>query len=38
MGSKKQGSEVHQESFFEKEGPDRNKEGWKVYWKPVLLL
>ena len=25
-----------QDAFFEKEGPDRNKKGWKVSWKPVL--
>ena len=38
MGSEKPGSEVLQDTFFKKEGHDRNKEGWKVHWKPILLL
>ena len=38
MVLEKPGSEVLQDAFLEKEGPDRNKEGWKVYWKSVLLL
>ena len=31
MGSEKSRSEVLQDIFFKKEGPDRNKEGWKVH-------
>ena len=30
MGSEKPGSEVLQDAFLKKEGPDRKKEGWKV--------
>ena len=29
MGSEKPGSEALQDAFLEKEGPDRNMEGWK---------
>ena len=35
---KSQDYEVLQDAFLEKEGPDRNKEGWKVHQKSVLLL
>ena len=38
MGLGKLLSEVLQDAYFEKERPDRNKEGWKVHQKPVLLL
>ena len=38
MGSENLGSEVLLDAFFKKEGPDRNKEGQKVHWKPALLL
>ena len=38
MGSEKLGSEALEVAFFKKEGPNRNKEGQKVYRKPVLLL
>ena len=34
----KPGSEVLQNAFLQKEGPDRNKKGWEVYWKSVLHL
>ena len=33
MGSEEPGSEVLQDVFFEKKGPDRNKEGEKVHQK-----
>ena len=35
---KNPGSELLQNAFLQKEGPDRNKKGWKVHWKPVLHL
>ena len=38
MGSGNPGSEVLQDAFFEKEGPDKYKEGQKVHQKSVLLL
>ena len=38
MGSEKPGSEVLQEVFLEKEGPDRKRESSKVHQKSVFLL
>ena len=36
--SQVQKPEVLQDTFFEKERPNRNTEGRKVHWSPVLSL